>query len=126
MAERIAKKIAKNRKIGDVKFSSAGIKATGENITENAKLALKSLGYDGRNRKSVRLKKIKPNCLYVAVTNDHKKFINSKKVISFEDLAGKVIDPYGQDLETYIKSARLIEKNILLLFDKIGNLRGEL
>ena len=126
MAERIAKKIAKEKGLKEVKFSSAGVKATGENITENARFALKSLGYDGRARKSVKLKKIKPNCLYVAATNDHKKFVNSKKVISFEDLAGKVIDPYGQDLETYTKAAKLIEKNILLLFDKIGNLRGEL
>lgn len=126
MAERIAKKKLKERNLKDLKLSSAGIYATGENITENAKLALKSLGYDGRNRKSVQLKKVKPNCLYVTVTNDHKKFINSKKVMSFEDLAGKVIDPYGQDLNTYLKTAKEIERNVEMLLNKIENLRGEL
>ena len=38
MAERIAKKMAKQRKIKDVKFSSAGIYANGENISQNASL----------------------------------------------------------------------------------------
>ena len=61
-----------------MKFSSAGIYANGENITENAAKTLKLLGYDGRARKSVKLKKIKPNVIYVAVTDDHKKFIKSK------------------------------------------------
>lgn len=126
MAERIAKKIAKDNGIKDVKFSSAGIYATGENITENSKLALKKLGYDGRNRKSVKLLKIKPNLIYVTVTNDHKKFVNSKKVISFEEVGAKVNDPYGQTLEVYVETARQIENNVKLLLEKIKNLRGVL
>ncbi len=124
MAERIAKKMAKERKIKDVKFSSAGIYATGENIAKNASLVLKKLGYDGRSRKSVKLKKIKNNTIYVAVTNEHKKFVNSKKVLSFDELAGAVGDPYGQDLDVYEKSARQIEKNVAVLLDKINVLRG--
>lgn len=125
MAERIAKKMVKGYNIKNVKFSSAGIYAKGENIAENASKALKSLGYDGRKRKSVKLSKINPNTIYVAVTNDHKKFIKAPKCISFEDLYGQVPDPYGQDLETYLKSAKQIEKNVEILLKKIQNLRGE-
>lgn len=126
MAERIAKKLAKEKKMNDLKFSSVGIHATGENITENTSKALKKLGFDGRKRKSVLLKKTKPNVIYVAVTSEHKKFINAKKCISFEDLAGGVLDPYGQNLEVYLKSAKQIEQNVELLLNKIENLRGVL
>lgn len=126
MAERIAKKMAKKKKMKDIKFSSAGIYAKGDNIAENACLVLKALGYDSRKRKSVKLSKINPNCIYVAVTNDHKKFIDSKKCISFEDLAGKVNDPYNQNLLVYKETARQIEKNVEVLLEKIENLRGEL
>ena len=124
MAERIAKKMAKERKMKDVKFSSAGIYAKGDNISQNAAAALKELGYDGRNRKSVKLKKIKPNVVYVAVTENHKPYIASKKVLSFKDLAGEVVDPYGQPLEVYINSAKQIEKNVEILLEKLKVLRG--
>lgn len=124
MAERIAKKMAKSRKMTDIKFSSAGIYAKGDNISQFAAKALKEFGYDGRNRKSVKLKKIKPTTIYVAVTNDHKNFVDSKKVLSFEELAGKVCDPYGQTYEIYKQTAKQIEKNIEVLLEKINNLRG--
>ncbi len=126
MAERIAKKLAKEMKVKDVKFSSAGVYSKGEPTAKNACLALKELGFDGKGKKSNKLKKIKPECLYVTVTNEHKRFIDSKKVLSFEDLAGKVVDPYGQDLETYKLSAQKIKQNVEILLRKIENLRGEL
>lgn len=126
MAERIAKKMAKDKKMKNVKFSSSGIFSEGEMSAQNACDALSSLGYDGKKKKSVPLKKIKPNCLYIAVTNDHKRFIKSNRVLSFEDLAGKVVDPYGRDLETYIQSAKHIEQNVEMLLNKIENLRGDL
>lgn len=124
MAERIAKKKAKTRKL-DFKFSSSGLFAKKENITENAKYALKTLGYDARDRKSVKLKKTKPNVLYVCVTNDHKKIIDAKRVISFEELAGRVPDPFGCDEKTYLETAKQIEENVDVLLDKLEKLRGE-
>lgn len=126
MAERIAKKMAKQRNLSDVKFSSAGVFAKGDNITKNAQTALKNLGYDARNRKSVKLKKIKPKTIYVVVTKDHKRFVASGRCISFDELAGEVVDPYGQDLSVYEQTAKQIEKNVLVLLDKIANLRGVL
>ena len=126
MAERIAKKLAKDKKMKDVKFSSAGLFAKKENISPNAAKVLKKLGYDGRNRKSVQLKKIKDDCIYVGVTADHKARINSNKCISFEELAGGVGDPYGQDEAVYEKCAHAIEQNVQVLLDKIQKMRGEL
>ena len=124
MAERIARKMAKAKKMKDIKFSSAGIFAKGDNINEKAVLTLKKMGYDSRNRKSVLLKKTKPNVIYVALTDDHKKYIPAKRVISFEELLGAVPDPYGQDIEVYEKTAKEIEKNVEILLEKIEKLRG--
>ena len=124
MAERIARKKAKTKNV-ECKFSSAGIFAKKENISENAAKALKTLGYDGRARKSVKLGKTRDNVLYVCVTDSHKNYVKAKKVISFGDLAGEVSDPYGQPLENYIQSAHQIEKNVDCLLDKIEKLRGE-
>ena len=117
--------MAKNLKMKDLKFSSAGVYATGEQIAENASKVLKKLGYDGRARKSVKLKNTKPNIVYVTATNDHKRFVEAKKVLSFEELAGKVCDPYGQTEEIYLQTAKQIEQNVEILLKKIQNLRGE-
>ncbi len=124
MAERIAKKLAKDRKLKNVKFSSAGIYAKKENIAENAAKVLKMMGCDGRNRKSVKLGKIKSGVIYVAVTNNHKNMIAAPKCISFDELYGQVGDPYGQSLQVYEKTAKEIEKNVEVLLDKIEKLRG--
>jgi len=112
--------------MADIKFSSAGIYANGESITKNSAAALKELGYDGRDRKSVKLKRVKDNVIYITVTDEHKKFVNAQKMMSFADLAGVVIDPYGQDLSVYLATAKQIEKNIEVLLEKIKKLRGDL
>ena len=124
MAERIAKKKAKLRHIKNVKFSSCGVMAKKENITDNAKKVLKELGYDGRDRKSVKLK-IKPNVLYVTMTDAHKDLIDTKKCISCSSLFKEVPDPFGQKEDIYRITALIIEKNIDILLDKIENMRGE-
>ena len=62
MAERIAKKMAKSSGLKDVKFSSCGLKAKKENITPYASKALKTFGYDGRDRKSVLFKSQNQKC----------------------------------------------------------------
>ena len=67
MAERIARKKAKLRKMKDIKFSSCGLFANKENITPFTKKVLKELGYDARDRKSVKYKD-KKNTIFVAVT----------------------------------------------------------
>ncbi len=126
MAERIARKKAKIRKMKNIKFSSCGLFAKKENITDNAKKVLKELGYDARDRKSVKFGNVKGNTLYIAATDAHKDRIPSKKCLSFADLYSEVPDPFGQDEERYRLTAKMIEKNVDILLDKIENMGGGL
>ncbi len=125
MAERIARKKASALGIKDISFSSAGLCASGQDISQNAAKALEMLGYDGSGGKATKLAE-RPNVVYVAVTAEHKKHIKSQKCISFEELFAKVDDPFGKDLESYVQTAKLIEKNVDILLEKIKLLRGEL
>lgn len=120
MAERIMKNLLKQKKIEQIKVCSKGLRANGENITENAKKVLRYNGLSSLNRKSVKLKKIDKNTLYIVMTNKMKSFVDSKKLISFEDLIRQeVIDPYGQDESVYQKTFVLLEKGIKILLNKI-------
>lgn len=120
MAERIMKNLLKQKKIEQIKVCSKGLRANAENITENAKKVLRYNGLSSLNRKSVKLKKIDKNTLYIVMTNKMKSFVDSKKLISFEDLIGQeVIDPYGQDESVYQKTFVLLEKGIKILLNKI-------
>ena len=106
MAERLFRKILKEKKIDDVKASSKGIYATGENITENAKITLKKYKALAGNRKSVKLKKIEKDMLYVVMTESLASQINSSKVITMKSLIGKdVVDPFGGDIDVYMQTA---------------------
>lgn len=119
MAERLCK--CELKKIGNknIKVLSRGLNASGENITENAKLALKKLGASAANRKSVKLGKIDSGTLYVTMTNAQTEKIKGK-VISFAALIGNdVIDPYGQDLDTYVKTAEQLQRGVKVLLNKI-------
>ena len=124
MAERIAKKMAKERKLKDIKFSSCGVNAKKENISDNSKKILKELGYDSRDRKSVKLKKLKPSVIYIAMNSILKKYLG-KKCISCQELFEDVPDPYGQSEDVYKMTAKLIEQNVEVLLNKIENMRGE-
>ncbi len=120
MAERLMKKILKDRKIDGIKVISRGISAKGENINKNAKMVLKELKVLSSNRKSVKLGKIDKNTLYIAMTNQQKNFIPSKKVLSFKDLLGNDIDdPYGQDIDYYRTTAKLLLQGINILIEKL-------
>ena len=124
MAEKIAQKKAKEQNL-DLKITSAGLFADKNVVEDKTKQTLQILGYDDSGINSIQLEKIDPHVLYVAVTDAHKKYIQSAKVISFGDLAGEVEDPAGLPLEEYISTARKIEKNIDVLFEKMKKIRGE-
>ena len=123
MAERLLKRIIKERKIKGLKVFSKGVNALGDNISSEAKIVLKEFNASDRDRKSVQLKKIDSNTLYIAMTDNIKKQINGK-VISMKDLLGyDIIDPYKQSLDVYRKTAmQIIEGNEILL-SKILNVR---
>lgn len=120
MAERLAKKKAKSISNAQFQFSSKGLNAKGDNITENAKIVLKEKKALSSNRKSIQLKKIDPKILYVTMTQRQKESLKNAKAISFAALIGKdIADPYGQDIEAYRKTAEEIEKGIDILLNKI-------
>ena len=125
MAERLFKKIIKDRKIKGLKASSRGINAKNENISENAKIVLKEYGASDRDRKSIQLGKIDPGTLYVAMTDKIKGKINGR-VISMKDLLGAdVLDPFMQDIDVYRETARELVNGIDILLSKILNVRSK-
>ncbi len=125
MAERLMKKLLKNKNYEGIKVFSRGLDASGENITENAKKTLKRYHALSSNRKSVKLGKIDKDTLYVTMTESQKGQIqNSKNVISFKSLIGKdILDPYGQSEEIYLKTAEDLIEGISVLINKIKNWR---
>ena len=120
MAERLLKKMIKDKKIDNIKVSSRGILAKGENIAQNAKFVLKECRASAANRKAVKLGKIDKDTLYIAMTENQKAQVKSDKVITMKSLLGEdIADPFGQSIEEYRKVAqKLILANQVLL-DKI-------
>lgn len=122
MAERLTKLEMKKRGIKNIKVSSRGYAASGENIADNAKKALKTLGASAANRRSVKLKKIDPQTLYVTMTERQKEWIKGGKVISFAALVGHdILDPYGCDEQVYLETALELNQGIKVLIEKILN-----
>ena len=125
MAERLMKKIVKEYKLSDLKIISRGLNANGETITENAKQVLKKYHALASNRKSIKLGKIDKETLYVTMTENQKKqILFSNKVISYKSLIGKdVMDPFGQSIEVYLKTADELIDGIEKLINIIVNWR---
>ena len=120
MAERLMKKCLKDKNIKDIKVSSRGLKANGENISENAKKVLKKLKASSANRKSVKLGKIDKDTLYVVMNENMKNYIASKKIITMKDLIGEdILDPYGQNEDIYFSVAKKILQADEKLIEKI-------
>ncbi len=125
MAERLMKRNLKKLKVKDISVTSKGLNAKGDNIAENAKQALKIKGALASNRKSVKLGKIDVKTIYVVMTEQQKALIKSTQVLSFKDLIGQeIVDPYGQDLQTYLTTCEQLEKGVEILIEKIIKWRG--
>lgn len=120
MAERLMKKLLKEKGIKDVKVCSKGINAKKENITPFAQSTLKKLKASASDRKSIKLGKVQKDTLYVVMTESMKAFIKTEKVITMKQLIGQDIsDPYGQDEEVYMQTAKEIIKANEILLNKI-------
>lgn len=124
IAECLTKKYLKEDGLDDVKISSKGLFAKGEPVSENTIKVLKTYKINLRSRKSVKLKKVDKDTIYVAMTGKHKDLIDSKKVICFSSLIGEDIpDPYGQDEKVYEKVAKMIELGVTKLINLIKKWR---
>jgi len=120
MAERLMKKIVKEKQLSDVRVSSRGLYANGENIADNAKKVLKRFKANAANHKAVKLKKIDKDTLYVVMNERMKDMISSSRVITMKSLVGADIsDPYLQSEEVYFQTAIQILEGINNLINKI-------
>ena len=126
MAERLLKKQLKKAQLTNIKVYSKGLRATGENIAENAKKVLKKLGASSSNRKSVRLGKIDKDMLYIVMNESMLDYIQSSNVITMKNLIGyDIIDPYGQSEDIYMKTALEIKDANDKLIEIIKRWRGQ-
>jgi len=122
MAEKIFQSMLKKESVKNIKVSSAGIGAIeGTKMSNMAKKALKNLGYKTGNKKSKQLKEIASNVVYVAMSKQEKDYLNKKNVFTFGELIGgkDVVDPYGENQETYDKTAKQIEDYCKILLEKV-------
>ncbi len=118
MAEHIAKKILKERKIDGITIQSKGLYAKGDNISDYAKLALFNVfQIKAKDRKSIKLKRVDSKTLYICMTRQLQRAITGNvKVLSFADVGLEIPDPYGQELYVYEQTARLLYDAILRIF----------
>ncbi len=131
MAEIILKNKIKLAGILDVKVSSAGISANdGDKISENSFLALKKLGYKPYGFKSKKLtaKMINKSDIVICMTREHKKYLSGfNNVYSVSEVTdyNDVFDPFGQDINAYIKASLQLEDICNEILYRILKAKGE-
>ena len=122
MAEIILKNKLKLAGITGVKVSSAGLSARdGDKISKNSRDALKELGYKvgAFKAKRLTLDLVMKYDAIICMTKAHKECINVfENVYTVSELTGlpDVLDPYGGDLNLYMKVSHQLEDacNIIL------------
>ncbi len=125
VAEIILKTKIKKAMINSISVRSAGLYATdGHKMSENSKKALKQMGYRVTNFKAraITPEMIEKTDMVICMTDGHKKVLDGfDNVYTIRELTGiaDVGDPYGADLNTYLKTALLIEEACDIIFEKI-------
>ena len=129
MAEGIFKKILSDKGITDIECSSAGIFAmTGDEVTPNSVKACERFGVDISAHRARRITEyiLDEADKFVCMTQEHaaslSMFVPQEKIIV---LGGGIPDPFGGDLETYIRCANMIKNALLLQFDDITAVSGK-
>ena len=129
MAEGIFKKILSDKGITDIECSSAGIFAmTGDEVTPNSVKACERFGVDISTHRARRITEyiLDEADKFVCMTQEHaaslSMFVPQEKIIV---LGGGIPDPFGGDLETYIRCANMIKNALLLQFDDITAVSGK-
>ncbi len=127
MAEGILNKMIKDNKLEDISCSSAGIyAANGSKVSQNAVLACKEIGIDISSYASKNISIIKNlnSFEYFAVMNDnHKDILKTigidHNVYILNEEKGGISDPFGSDLNTYIKCRNELSAAIEDLISKL-------
>lgn len=115
MAEAILKALLKEKGIAGIKVASSGVSPLpGQPVMPNANAALRALGYKASKHKARRLtrEEIGTYDLIVCMTERHKQYIGGgANVTTVAAITGlrDVEDPYGDSLDTYIKTAEYLK-----------------
>ena len=131
MAEIILKSKHKLAGVLDVKVKSAGISTLdGQKMSKNSFTALKLMGYKPYGFKSRQLttEMLKKSDLVLCMTASHKMALNGfKNVYTIDEITGigDVIDPYGGNINTYIKTSHQLEDACNIILEKILVVKGE-
>ena len=125
MAEIILKNKIKFANVQGVKVWSAGLATLGgEKMSENSSKALKLLGYKPYGFKSRKLTMdvVKKSDLIICMTAEHKRYLaNFPNVYSIGEITGlgDVSDPYGGNINVYIKTSHQLEDACNIIIEKI-------
>ena len=125
MAEIILKSKIKNAGLKGVRVSSAGLSAIdGDKISKNSSLALKKMGLNsyGFKSKQLDIRLILKYDIIVCMTQNHKQAIASyPHVYSVNELTGigDIPDPYGGDINEYVRASHKIEDACNIIFEKL-------
>lgn len=131
MAEIILKNKIKLAGLKGIRVSSAGLNtADGLKMSKNSAEALKKLGYKPYGFKSKQLTEelIKKYDLILCMTATHKLMLGGvKNVYTLNEATGvgEIVDPYGGDLQTYVKTSHQLEDACNVIISEIVNKQGE-
>ena len=131
MAEIILKSKLKNIGIKNIKVSSAGIYTEdGLKMSENSFQALKLMGYKPYGFKSKKLTRqmLEKSDVIICMSDSHKNALNGyKNVYTISQITGQhnVDDPYGGNINVYIKTSHQIEDACNIILEQILNEKGE-
>lgn len=123
MAEGLFKKMLAEKNIDNINCSSAGLFAmTGDEVTLNSVKACERFGVDISAHRARRITSyiLDETDKFVCMTSEHaatlSMYVPSEKVTV---LGGGIPDPFGGDLELYIKTANYIRTALGLQFEDI-------
>ena len=124
MAEIILKTKLKLSGVKGFSVKSAGLACSdGEKMSANSFRALKLLGYKPYGFKSSRATgaKLIKSDLIICMTRAHKEYIkNFPNVYSMEEITGyDIADPYGGDINVYVKTSHEIEDACNIILQKL-------
>jgi len=116
----MAEAIARFRGEGAVEVFSAGLYPTGT-VAEGSLLALEALGYPTEKLSSKGLDEIDLDSMDIIVSLMGPEGLSTlPQRLCAEKIAWRIPDPYGEDEESYLRVARLLEKRLLSWIKSLG------
>lgn len=116
--------------IRGISVKSAGLNCSdGEKMSKNSFRALKLLGYKPYGFKSTRATgaTLIKSDVVICMTREHKSYIsNFPNVYAMSEITGyDIADPYGGDINVYVKTSHEIEDACNIILQKIIEEKGE-